>query len=195
VKFYFALEKLVKLNILSLTPSSFGSNSFILLLQDSNDATRMFPIVIGSNEAQAISMIKDDIKISRPLTHNLLNDLMIKANLTLEKVEIVDFKEGIFYSNMFFKSNENDFVLDARPSDAIAIALRSHSDVFISEELLKAISIPVDNSLEDLEENENIELPNQEQTLDELEIALKKALFEENYELAAQLRDSINKLK
>ncbi len=195
MKFYFALEKLVKLNILSLTPSSFGSNSFILLLQDSNDATRMFPIVIGSNEAQAISMIKDDIKISRPLTHNLLNDLMIKANLTLEKVEIVDFKEGIFYSNMFFKSNENDFVLDARPSDAIAIALRSHSDVFISEELLKAISIPVDNSLEDLEENENIELPNQEQTLDELEIALKKALFEENYELAAQLRDSINKLK
>lgn len=194
------MEKLVKLSILSLTPSSFGSSSFILLLQDVNDANRIFPIVIGSNEAQAISIIQDDIKISRPLTHHLFFDLMNKSDCQLEKVVIVDFKEGIFFSNMFFKSKDNSFILDARPSDAICLALHANAAIYIPENLLQIICIPVDNAIDNLEEDEELDFDIREQiekqpSLEELENSMQKALIDENYELAAQLRDSINKLK
>ena len=191
------MEKLVKLSILSLTPSSFGSSSFILLLQDVNDLNRIFPIVIGSNEAQAISIIRDDIKISRPLTHHLMIDFMTKSNFQLEKVIIVDFKEGIFYSNMHFKSESNEFILDSRPSDAICLALHVKADVYISDKLLDSISIPVDNSIDELEEEESEkhQIEEKKPSLEELENSMEKAIFEENYELAAQIRDSINKLK
>lgn len=190
------MEKLVKLSILSLTPSSFGSSSFILLLQDINDLNRIFPIVIGSNEAQAISIIRDDIKISRPLTHHLLVDFVRKTNYKLDKVVIVDFREGVFFSKMYFLSDDKEFVLDARPSDAICVALHFHTDIFIPDKLLNSISIPVDNSLEDLNDDFDLdELKDEKPTLEELEKSMEKAISEENYELAAQIRDSINKIK
>lgn len=192
------MEKLVKLSILSLTPSSFGSSSFILLLQDVNDLNRIFPIVIGNNEAQAISIIRDDIKISRPLTHHLFADLIKITDCQLIKVVIVDFKEGIFYANMFFKSAEKEFFLDARPSDAICIALHSNAEICISEKLLETISIPVDNALDNLQEDSDLDLDYKEEnlpSLDKLQSSMEKAILEENYELAARIRDSINKFK
>lgn len=194
---YIPLEKLVKLNILSLTPSSFGSNSFILLLQDVNEAARMFPIVIGSTEAQAISIVRDEIAISRPLTHQLFTDLLVNTNFKLEKIVIVDFKEGIFYSNMYFTNQSSEFILDARPSDAIAIALRTNSTIYINEKLLNSISIPVESHVDDLDEEDEIDIIeiNQSPSIEDLQKSLEKALLEENYELAAQIRDSINKIK
>ncbi len=189
------MRNLLELTILSLTPSSFGSNSFILLLQDVNDAARMFPIVIGSNEAQSISIVRDQISISRPLTHQLFHNLMVSDKLNLEKIVITDFKEGIFYSNMFFQSANSQFVLDARPSDAIAIALRTDSPIFIDEELFNSISIPVENSNTEADFDNDLNFPEESFSSEELYKQLEKALSDENYELAAEIRDSLNKNK
>jgi bifunctional DNase/RNase len=189
------LKNLLELTVLSLTPSSFGSNSFILLLQDVNDATRMFPIVIGTNEAQSISIVRDQINISRPLTHQLFHNLLVNGSIKLDKIVIVDFKEGIFYSNMYLSGPNGKMVLDARPSDAIAIALRTNSPIFINEDLFDSISIPIEQVDEELELD--IDLDTHEETIssEELSKQLEKALFDENYELAAQLRDSLKNNK
>ncbi|CAM3285969.1 bifunctional nuclease domain-containing protein [Aquirufa ecclesiirivi] len=188
----------LKLSIVSVSPSSVGASSFILLLQSEEFPNLRFPIVIGNQEAQAISVYLEQIQTSRPLTHDLFIQVIEKSNLDLNRVLITDFKEGIFYAKIEFFQDGVLIELDARPSDSIALALRAQKNIYIKESLLKSICIP-DEEEEEMEEDLSfsVDIPVYQPSnisLADLEDLLQKALLEENYEEAARLRDQIEVL-
>jgi len=151
----------------------------------------VFPIIIGQLEAQVISILLEGLEVVRPLTHQLIYKILEEAELKIDKVEIVDFKQGIFYSNLSLKGEFKNIKLDARPSDSIALAIQANSKIYIKEQLLKEICIPMEDNL--LEESpKEIEKP---LNLVELEKQLQSAIEKEDYEVAANLRDQIEKFK
>lgn len=193
------MEKLVSLSVVSLSPSNLGSNSYILLLKSNEDNTSVFPIVIGPNEAQAISVFLENIEMPRPLTHQLTLNILQKSQVEVEKVVISDFKEGIFYSTITLNSEKGSFEVDARPSDGIALAIKKGQPILIKEELLNEICISTEevestDEFEDLAENQPKSLPKSLNDVDQLKEKLKEALDMEDYETAAKIRDQINTL-
>jgi bifunctional DNase/RNase len=193
------LEKLVSLSVVSLSPSNLGSNSYILLLKSNEDNTSVFPIVIGPNEAQAISVFLENIEMPRPLTHQLTLNILQKSQVEVEKVVISDFKEGIFYSTITLNSEKGSFEVDARPSDGIALAIKKGQPILIKEELLNEICISTEEAestdeFEDAAENQPKSLPKSLNDVDQLKEKLKEALDMEDYETAAKIRDQINTL-
>jgi bifunctional DNase/RNase len=189
------LKEFIPLRILSVNPSSVGASSYILLLESDDAQALRFPIVIGSQEAQSISVYLEHIQTSRPLTHDLCVNLLSYSNVSIEKVLITDFKDGIFYANLVIIKEGETIKVDARPSDSVAIAIRLDKPILISEKLLRDICIPEEEFLDELEEEYNL-VENTEgiRSKVELEALLNKALQDENYEEAAKLRDEIDKL-
>lgn len=187
------LENLVSISVVSLTPSNLGSNSYILLLKSNEDENIVFPIVIGPAEAQTISVFIEEIEIPRPLTAQLTLSMLDVLHANVSKVVITDFKDGIFYSLLYLNSDNKSFELDARPSDAIALAIKSKSPIFIFKNLLQSIAIPID----EVDEINDVEIENTTTKLNitELSAQLNKALENEDYETAAEIRDQIEKLK
>ena len=183
------------MRILSVNPSSVGASSYILLLEADNSQALRFPIVIGSQEAQSISVHLEKIQPSRPLTHDLCVNLLSHSNVAIQKVLITDFKDGIFYANLEVSKEGEVINVDARPSDSIALAIRLDIPILISEKLLNEICIPEDEFLDELEDElDLLEKVPVVKSKSELESLLLKALQEENYEEAAKLRDEIEKL-
>lgn len=191
------LGELIQLRVVSLSPSAAGASSYILFLQAEATNHLGFPMVIGLNEAQAISMYIEEIIPARPLTHDLIVNMINTANLEISHIEISSFQDGVFYANIVGSNNGQSFRIDARPSDSIAIALRLKISIFIKEILLNEIAIPLDNFAEhELEVEDEIGIPgtSMEEVKNSLEESLAKALAEENYEEAAKLRDQLNQL-
>lgn len=189
------MKEFVPLRILSVNPSSVGASSYILLLEADNSQALRFPIVIGSQEAQSISVYLEKIQPSRPLTHDLCVNLLSYSNVAIQKVLITDFKDGIFYANLEANKDGELIKVDARPSDSIALAIRLDIPILISEKLLHDICIPEDEFADELEDEYDLldKVPSVKSKV-ELEVLLEKALQEENYEEAAKLRDEIEKL-
>lgn len=189
------MKEFIPLRILSVNPSSVGASSYILLLESTDSKALRFPIVIGSQEAQSISVFLEHITPSRPLTHDLCVSLLGYSSLSVQQVIITDFKDGIFYAHLVINKDGENIHVDARPSDSIAIAVRLDVPILISEKLLHDICIPEEEFLDELEEEyESINKPSPMRSKAELEGLLNKALAEENYEEAAKLRDEIEKL-
>lgn len=189
------MKEFVPLRILSVNPSSVGASSYILLLEADHSQALRFPIVIGSQEAQSISVYLEHIQTSRPLTHDLCVNLLSFSNVSLQKVLITDFKDGIFYANLEVYRDGETFLVDARPSDSIALAIRLDIPILISEKLLNEICIPEEEFLDDIEEDfDVVQMAPNIRSKTELEGLLQKALQDENYEEAAKLRDEIEKL-
>lgn len=192
------MGELVQLQVISLNPSAAGASSYILFLQAETSSHLGFPMVIGINEAQAISMFIEDIVPARPLTHDLFANYIKSSGGNVSYVEITSFTDGVFYAKIFATHGEKHFEVDARPSDSIALALRLHIPIFIKQKLLNDIAIPMEHfSSEDddaivLENTSNKTSP--EDLIAALEESLSKALAEENYEEAAKLRDQLNQL-
>jgi bifunctional DNase/RNase len=189
------LKELIPLRILSVNPSSVGASSYILLLESDNAQSLRFPIVIGSQEAQSISVFLESIQTSRPLTHDLCVNLLSYSNVSIQRVIITDFKDVIFYANLEVVKEGVTIIIYARPSDSIALAIRLAIPILISEKLLTDICIPDEEFLDELEED--FELNKKAPIIrskNELEDLLNKALLEENYEEAAKIRDEIDKL-
>lgn len=189
------MEKLVSLSVVSLSPSNLGSNSYILLLKSNEDNTSVFPIVIGPNEAQAISVFLENIEMPRPLTHQLTLNILQEAQLEVEKVVISDFKEGIFYSTITINHEKGSFEVDARPSDGIALAIKRGQPILIKQHLLNEICI----STNDVDAEDPVDELNEDDTnltgeknIENLQLKLKEALDREDYEEAAKIRDQIN---
>jgi len=189
------LKNIHHLIIANLLPSSVGSSSFILLLESKDNSDLKFPIVIGYNEAQAITIEMEGIKPSRPLTHdlfvNMLNDLSIK----IESITITKFVDGIFYSIITVNSNNESINIDSRPSDAVAISLRSKVPIQIDSNLLATLSIHDTQIITEPNSSLDEEITNTSLSYDDLNNLLNDALVNENYELAAKLRDDISRLK
>jgi uncharacterized protein len=188
------LEKLIKLQVISLSPSAAGATSYILFLQAINRSQLGFPMVIGLTEAQAISMYMEDIKPARPLTHDLFASFIKKTEVKISSIEISAFQDGVFFAKIHAMGLHGEFTLDARPSDSIALALRLNVDIRIAESLLEEIAIPLDTFHTDLEDEIEIVQSTIPEVIAKLELSLEKALADENYEEAARLRDQLNQL-
>lgn len=188
------LEKLIKLQVISLSPSAAGATSYILFLQAINRSQLGFPMVIGLTEAQAISMYMENIKPARPLTHDLFASFINKTEVKISSIEISAFQEGVFFAKIHAMGLHGEFTLDARPSDSIALALRLNVDIRIAESLLEEIAIPLDTFHTDLEDEIEIVQSTIPEVIAKLELSLEKALADENYEEAARLRDQLNQL-
>jgi bifunctional DNase/RNase len=119
------------------------SNQPIVLLKEI-DGSRFLPIWVGAVEATAIAFAQQGVEPPRPLTHDLMNNLLELLDATLTAVHLTEIKEGIFYATMLLRdSNSGQLTISARPSDAIALAVRSHSNILATQELLDEIGIEI----------------------------------------------------
>ena len=193
---------LIKLNIVGLSYSQFKEGAYALFLEEDN-GLRKLSIVIGACESQAIAIGLDKNIISpRPLTHDLFLSIAENCNLILEKVIIHKLEKGIFFSSIIFlnkKSNTN-FTIDSRTSDAIAIAIRFNTPIYTYKNVMEKANrhLKEDVELQDETDESHRETTKNKTTEDVtksvLEERLKNAIENENYELAAQIRDQIKKI-
>ena len=192
---------LIKLNIIGLSYSQFKSGAYALFLEEDH-GLRKLSIVIGACEAQSIAIGLDTNIISpRPLTHDLFLAIADKSNLLLEKVIIHKLEKGIFFSSLYFlnKKTNSNFMIDARTSDAIAMAIRFNSTIYTYKEILEKAN----NYLKGDEKTEEDHKIQADETgikqksninIQDLEDKLAKAIQNEDYELAAKIRDQINNI-
>jgi bifunctional DNase/RNase len=206
----------IKLEILGLSSSQSQSGSFALVLGEVG-GTRRLPIIIGMFEAQAIAIEIEKITPTRPMTHDLFRSFGNSFHFHVEEIIISDLKEGVFFAQVVATDGLTKSVIDARPSDAIAIGLRFGAGLFTTEQILTEAGITVseqeaqesDEELPETEEEEEQEplFPEKKEskpsksksadlkslTVDKLNEHLKEALEQEDYERAARIRDELNK--
>ena len=181
---------LILLNIKGISYSQTQSGAYALVLSEM-EGTRTLPIIIGAFEAQSIAIsIEKDIKPPRPLTHDLICDLITKVDGKLLAVNISKLNDGVFYASLKLSGdNFGTKTIDARPSDAISIALRLNAQIYVTAEVIEEAGVGEDEVISD---KQNI-LP--KYSVEDLEIKLKKAVEEEEYEKAARIRDKIKDLE
>lgn len=189
------MKNIQHLIIANLLPSSVGSSSFILLLESKDNSNLKFPIVIGYNEAQAITIEMEGIKPSRPLTHDLFINMINGLSMSIDSITITKFIDGIFYAIITVNANNTFIDIDSRPSDAVAISLRSKAPIRINSNLLETLSIHDAQINADLVNQPELEITKATLSFDDLNKLLTDALVNENYELAAKIRDDISRLK
>lgn len=190
------------LEIMGMSYSESQTGAYVLIMGDKNSQRRL-PIVIGSNEAQSIAMGIEHQKNSRPLTHDLFLNFAINFNIHLKEVVINRFREGVFYAVLVCEHLGELSMIDARPSDAIALAVRCGCPIFAYESVMDEAGIIMDDEnqvLDNEEETENTPIINNEESLQqlneaELEDLLQNAIEDEDYERAAQIRDELNSRK
>ena len=198
---------LVRLNIKGISYSQTQSGAYALVLSE-EDGERTLPIIIGAFEAQSIAIaLEKEIKPPRPLTHDLFKSFADRFNIIVKQVIIHKLVDGVFYSSLICECDKIEEIIDARTSDAIALATRFKAPIFTFENILDKAGIILkikDESklaeskfkMEDLVANvvEETETSTfKDETLDELLKLLDQAVTNEDYELAAKLRDEISK--
>lgn len=198
---------------LSLTPSISGGGYAIILKEVSGN--RRLPIIIGQYEAQSIALELEGIKPPRPLTHDLLKELIETFGYSVNYIVINELRDSTFYAKIKFDSSTIEEI-DARPSDAIAIALKFSSPIYVNSEIMDEVGFIPDyddqvlpkqeNEFEETEgelSSEQIKskpvetknLSNKDKKLLQLRNDLDEAITKEDYEKAAKLRDEIKKLE
>ena len=187
---------LVEVKRISYYPPSKG---YAVLLQE-KEGGRSLPIVVGSAEAQAIALYLEGVDMPRPMTHDLLINVLDSLESDIRQVTIARMKNGTFFAEIEVSNSQvGDIIIDSRPSDAIAIALRTMTPIYVSDEVMERAGI--DNystggevvetvSLDDLSKEESMG-----SVIENLAEALEKAISEEEYEVAARLRDRIKQLE
>ncbi|OGU57794.1 MAG: hypothetical protein A2V66_01405 [Ignavibacteria bacterium RBG_13_36_8] len=198
------MEK-VQVEILGLSSSPSTGGAYALLLKESFGLRRL-PIIIGAFEAQSIALEIEGIKPPRPLTHDLLKNLTDNLGGTIKEVIIDSLKENTFYAKIVVEVSSLISEIDSRPSDAIALAVRSGAPLYVSEEVMRAASfVPsgdetteIDQDSQEQEENKTEKTVNKsskETKIATLQEQLREAIEKEDYERAATLRDKINQMK
>ena len=188
---------LVEVKRISYYPPSKG---YAVLLQE-KDSNRSLPIIVGSNEAQAIALYLEGVDMPRPMTHDLLINVLDLLESDIKQVTIARMKNGTFFAEIeVLNSQVGDVMIDSRPSDAIAVALRTMTPIFVSEEVMERAG--VDNFSTGSEIAETVssdellkETTDEGSAIENLAEALEKAISEEEYEVAARLRDRIKQLE
>ena len=200
---------LVKLTIKGISYSQTQNGAYALILNEV-DGERKLPIVIGAFEAQSIAIaLEKDITPPRPLTHDLFKNFAERFGIVVKQVIIHKLVDGVFYSSIICERDKIEEIIDARTSDAIALALRFNAHIFTYKKILdkagiflkttpsqKSISKQEESVIEDLILGEP-ETPAKENysrlSVKELNNMLDEAVKTENYELAARVRDEISK--
>jgi bifunctional DNase/RNase len=196
---------LVRLNIKGISYSQTQSGAYALVLNEV-DGERTLPIIIGAFEAQSIAIaLEKEIKPPRPLTHDLFKTFADRFNIIVKQVIIHKLVDGVFYSSLICECDKIEEIIDARTSDAIALATRFNAPIFTFENILDKAGIilkikdetkltkskfKMEDLVADVVE-ESTSYKNE--PLKDLRIKLEKAVANEDYELAAKLRDEISK--
>ena len=202
---------LVKLTIKGISYSQTQNGAYALILNEA-DGDRKLPIVIGAFEAQSIAIaLEKEIKPPRPLTHDLFKNFADRFDIVVKQVIIHKLVDGVFYSSIICERDKIEEIIDARTSDAIALALRFHAPIFTYKNILDKAGIYLKGNKESDDDTQEIDdvLSNpdtfgQEETneskgayvkfsLSELNDLLNAAVEEEDYEKAAKVRDEISK--
>jgi len=195
--------KKIKLDIVGLSYSQTQSGAYALVLGEVGGRRRL-PIIIGSFEAQAIAIEIEKMTPSRPLTHDLFKSFAQAYHITVQEIVIYNLVDGIFYSKLICSDGKKSIEIDARTSDAIALAVRFECAIFTYEFILSSAGIVIEGNdfvyLENINETTEETTPSQPTgfaslSTDELKTKLAEALHDEAYEKAAKLRDELNKRK
>ncbi len=137
---------MVELKVLTLIVTGMGSPSFLVLqpLEEavSEGKSRVVPICVGPNEALGLGAVLEDARFTRPMTHDLMLDALTNLDARVDHVLINDVKDGTFFARLCLAQHGRLIDLDARPSDAIALALRQSCPVYIDEDVLEKASFP-----------------------------------------------------
>ncbi len=198
----------IKLNVLGISYSQTQTGAYALVLTEEHGERRI-PIIIGGFEAQAIAIQLEGLKPPRPLTHDLFLSFAMSFGINLLEVNIYRLEEGVFYSQLICNKDGKDIKIDARTSDAIALALRFKCPIYTSEEILQKSGIvididettktkPVKKDIKDLEKNKTTGTdPSKYKDLDTkmLEDLLEEAVKNEEYEKASIIQEELNKRK
>lgn len=176
----------VLLEVLNIADSNKSANAYALILGDSENR-RHLPVIIGVAEAQSIAIELKGMSVPRPMTHDLFVELVRHTSFSLRYVEIYREADGVYYSHLVYTDENISFELDARTSDAIAIALRSDKPIYVKRDILERNAVPF------REENKAI-LDIEEEDVDDLKTKLAEAIKNEDYERAAVLRDKLKHL-
>ena len=166
---------------------------FIIFLKSEKDE-RVLPIFIDEQQAQSIIVRINHVEIPRPLTHDLFKTVLETLEYRVVRIEVSDVREDTFYARLVLEGNGNSFQFDARPSDAICLALRFDAPIFVDEKVMDKAGIIMTHENMPKEPEEIPPPPEPERSPTEsLKQRLEKAIKEERYEEAARLRDEINK--
>jgi bifunctional DNase/RNase len=197
-----AQVKKVKLEIVGLSYSQTQTGAYALVLGEAKGKRRL-PIIIGGFEAQAIAIELEKMTPSRPLTHDLFKSFAEGFNISVTEVIIYNLVEGIFFARLICNNGGKDVEIDARTSDAIALAVRfscpintyefilSQAGIILDEEALAAANDNINpEDIVDVEETDYIK-----KSSEELKQMLETALYEEDYEKASHIRDELNNRK
>ena len=183
-------QGLVQVEVVGLSTSPTSGGAFVLVLGEIS-GRRKLPIVVGENEATAIVIGVEKKRPPRPMSHDLFCDLMGQVGMEVTDVLIDGLEEGTFFAKIRFLQNGQLSVLDSRPSDAVAIAVRLDINILVSESILEEAGIDVTEAeLPNDEESDESESP-----VERLEVKLADAIEIEDYEEAARVRDALAKLK
>jgi len=194
------------LNVLGISYSQTQTGAYALILTE-DQGNRRIPIIIGGFEAQAIAIQLEGLNPPRPLTHDLFHNFAKSFDINLLEVTIYRLFEGVFYSKLVCKHNNRKVSVDARTSDAIALALRFKCPIYTTNEIMEQAGIILDENQELDEELTQEELyPTESKSLEsgdelrelsvpELKKMLEEAVKNENYERASIIRDEINRRK
>ncbi len=193
---------LIKLTIKGISYSQTQTGAYALVLSEM-EGSRTLPIIIGAFEAQSIAIaLEKEIRPPRPLTHDLFKTFSDRFSIEIKEVIIHKLIDGVFFSSLICKKDGVEEVIDARTSDAIALAIRFNSPIFTYEDVLEKAGIIIDP-----ENSKKTKKDNKEQTpqakkieysklsISQLEKAIAIAVKNEDYELAAHLRDEIKRKK
>ena len=174
----------VNVDKISYHPSS---RSYAVLLKEQN-SEKVLPILVGSFEAQSIALALEVVETPRPLTHDLICEMIKKIDAKLVSVGISKLNDGVFYAKLNIKGLKfGNKQIDSRPSDAISIALRLNAQIYVSPEVIKEAGV----NQEDIQEESSI---TPKYSIEDLELKLKKAVEKEEYEKAAKIRDKLKEL-
>ena len=189
-----------QLIIRGISYSQTQSGAYALLLEHEETGVKL-PVVIGNFEAQSISLgLEKDLRPPRPLTHDLFTKFVNSTHYTLESVIIYQIIDGVFFSNLNFKNTENgeELILDARTSDAVAMAVRFDAPIYTTEQVLNeaGILLEIDNNNElpepeDASESETSDL--RKLSTEELQILLDDAVREEDYDSAMEIQEELKR--
>lgn len=202
--------KKIDLEIFDISHSGTNSGAYAMVLVEKG-GNRKIPIIIGSSEAQAIAIELENMKPSRPLTHDLYKNTLTSFNMTVTEVLIYNYNEGIFFAKVIVTDGERIIEIDSRSSDAVAIAVRFRIPIKCYETILQSMGIdPSDDSTSegDLDEDgeivfgdvvEDVEKPpkkiDKSEELKALRDKLSHAIENEEYEAASILKMAIEKLE
>ncbi len=199
--FIFVAMDYKKLIIRGISYSQTQMGAYALILEQEETGIKL-PVVIGNYEAQSISLgLEKDIQPPRPLTHDLFSKFITTVGYYLDSIIIYQIIDGVFFSNLILKNNQDEqLVLDARTSDAVAMAVRFDAPIYTTEQVLTEAGIMLE-----LSDNERTEESTEEEspvikgyevyTLEELQELLEKAVNDEDFDTALELQQEIKKRK